>query len=86
MPAQFEEARQLARAASTREWARQNPLEFDSTQSVAQTTRIRFAARCERDVGPTGVLVRERPGRLSVPCQIDCRKLVGHRRVSGLNG
>ena len=53
-----------------------------STQPLAQAAGIRFAALGQRDVGPAGVLVRERPGRLAVPGQIDCGKLVGHFRES----
>ena len=57
------------RRARSRGWS--EPLKLDSTQSLAQAAHVGFAALGQRDVGSAGVLMRKRPGRLSVPCQID---------------
>src|SRR5262249_43524145 len=69
---------QLARPASPPERADEDEFERLPLQSLAQAPGVGFPARGQRDIGPARVLVRDRPCRLAVPCQVDSWERFAH--------
>ena len=61
------EARQLARPPRQVEGADEDPREVDPAEPPCEARRIALATLRQGQVGPPGVLPRERPGRLAVP-------------------
>ncbi len=72
------EAGQLAGAAGARERADQDAREGQPPEPIAEVGRVPLAPLGQGQVGPAGVPVGDRPGRLAVPRQVDFRKRLGH--------
>src|SRR5262245_30851267 len=71
-------ARQLAGALGALERTGKHLGKTQSTQPFLKSARVALAAFCQRQVGESRVLARERPRGFPVPCQVNDRKRLVH--------
>ena len=62
---------QLAGPSSPPERADKDSFKRLSLEPLPQAAGIGFPMRRQRDIGPARMLLRDRPRRLAVPCQVD---------------
>src|SRR6266581_767460 len=71
-------ARQLARPAGPPQRAHEDLGKSHAVEPLTQAHGVVLTVRRERDIRPARVLTGERPGRLTMPCQVDLRQRCLH--------